>query len=92
MNFKFPIRIRAPSICVSFFCHRNKIKRLDKRTLDRIDDKFGSGSGDDGPKKLNLNWNPWECDCYLRPFVKWVKNTRTRLYDEVITKTGGVTM
>ena len=66
------------------FGHRNKIKRLDKRTLDRIDAKFGSGSGDDGPKKLNLNWNPWECDCYLRPFVKWVKNTRSRLYEEVI--------
>jgi len=75
-NFKCIKKLRFLDV------QRNKIKRLDKRTLDRIDDKFGSGSGDDGPKKLNLNWNPWECDCYLRPFVKWVKNTRARLYEE----------
>ena len=34
--------------------------------------------------KVNLNFNPWDCDCYLKPFVEWVKNTKTKIYREVI--------
>jgi len=55
---------------------RNKIKRLDKQTMKRIDKVFSGQNS----KKVNLNYNPWECDCYLVPFVQWVKNTKTKFY------------
>jgi len=57
---------------------RNKIKRLDHATLDRIDSMFG----DSPAKKINLNYNPWVCDCNLVNFVDWIKTTSTRLYRE----------
>ena len=61
---------------------RNKIKRLDSTAMKQLDTQTNN-IGQSHPFKVNLNYNPWTCDCYLRPFVDWVKNTRTKLHQEV---------
>lgn len=54
----------------------NKIKRLDNKTLKRIDKTFGGETG----RRINLIQNPWVCDCYLKPFINWVLTTNASLY------------
>ncbi|XP_040581557.1 trophoblast glycoprotein [Lepeophtheirus salmonis] len=55
----------------------NKIKRLDKETIDRLEQAFGNGSG-----RLIMNENPFHCDCHLRPFYDWVFNTKANINKE----------
>ena len=59
----------------------NKIKRLDKTSLARIDNVFHQPhDNSDIPRKINLIGNPFVCDCYLRPVFDWLMNTTTNLY------------
>ena len=58
----------------------NKMKRLDQKTLKQIDKTFG-GRRD---RKINLIQNPWVCDCYLEPFINWVRATNTSLYQKQV--------
>ena len=58
----------------------NKIKRLDRTTLNRIDQVF---AGHPTTRKINLNLNPWVCDCNLRKFNNWVRTTKTSFYQPV---------
>ena len=59
----------------------NKIKRLDKTSLARIDKVFHQPhDNSDIPRKINLIGNPFVCDCYLRPVFDWLMNTTTNLY------------
>lgn len=58
----------------------NKIKRLDDHTTKRIDAVFANQKG----RKINLNQNPWVCDCYLKPFIGWVRTTNTSLHQKQV--------
>lgn len=52
----------------------NKIKRLDAISLKKIDTYFGEKDGK--YRKINLNQNPFVCDCYLRTFYDWLSRTK----------------
>ena len=60
----------------------NKIKRISKTDLARIDGFFHQphDGAIDVPRKINLIGNPYICDCYLRPVFDWLTNTTTNLY------------
>eukprot|EP00095_Tigriopus_kingsejongensis_P004630 maker-scaffold291_size219542-snap-gene-0.13 protein:Tk04630 transcript:maker-scaffold291_size219542-snap-gene-0.13-mRNA-1 annotation:"hypothetical protein DAPPUDRAFT_103849" len=60
----------------------NKIRRLSERTLKKLDDALKS-DGDD--RAVHLKGNPFHCDCYLKNFQNWLRNTRTTLHhkDEI---------
>ena len=60
----------------------NKIKRLDNKTLKRIDKTFGGRTD----RKINLIQNPWVCDCYLEPFINWVLTTNTSLHRKQVRR------
>lgn len=60
---------------------RNKIKRLDKLTLNRIDNVFHMPHNkNDSIRKIDLTGNPFVCDCYLRDLYDWLTETSTNLY------------
>ena len=58
----------------------NKIKRLNQKTLARIDGFFKMPhTKDDIPRKINLVGNPFVCDCNLRHMFDWLTNTNSNL-------------
>lgn len=58
----------------------NKLKRLDQNTLQRIDSVFAGHK----TRRINLNQNPWVCDCYLKPFIEWTNSTKTSLFRQQV--------
>eukprot|EP00096_Caligus_rogercresseyi_P003335 TRINITY_DN1619_c0_g2_i2.p1 TRINITY_DN1619_c0_g2~~TRINITY_DN1619_c0_g2_i2.p1 ORF type:complete len:414 (-),score=90.60 TRINITY_DN1619_c0_g2_i2:1473-2714(-) len=59
----------------------NKIKRLDKATIDKLEIAFGNNAGNQ-ERRLIMNENPFHCDCHLRPFFDWVSQTKARINKE----------
>jgi hypothetical protein len=54
----------------------NKITNLRKVTLDKIETAFTSKTSN---RQINLQGNPFKCDCYMRPFFDWLKITKVNL-------------
>ena len=44
----------------------NKLRKLDPELLSNLSDL----------NSVELHDNEWMCDCHLRRFVKWLKNTK----------------
>jgi hypothetical protein len=77
LNFKFECIKNLQYLDMSF----NKIKRLQPNTLTRIDNFFEQPKNADSTiRKLNMNGNPFVCDCTLRPMFDWLSNTAANLY------------
>ena len=63
----------------------NKIKRLDKHTLTRIENWFVQPPESwrktpNTTRKINMVNNPYLCDCNLRDMYNWLRDTRANLY------------
>jgi hypothetical protein len=93
INFGFDCIKNLTFLDLSF----NKIKRISSATLERIDQVFHQPTNDDADepannkiRRINLNHNPFVCDCNLRPMFDWLTTTTTNLYkpDELRCYTG----
>lgn len=61
----------------------NKIKRLDDKTLRKIEKVFAA---DPDHRMLNLKGNPFHCDCYLKNFRLWLAHTNISMFHKVISR------
>lgn len=60
----------------------NKIRRLDDKTLRKLDQVFASDKS--GRKTINLKGNPFRCDCHLDNFYDWLYHTNISFFHKVL--------
>ena len=77
LNFEFECIKKLQYLDVEY----NKIKRLGRSSLQRIDRYFTQPKkSEDLIRKINLVGNPFVCDCNLRPMFDWLRDTTANLY------------
>jgi len=77
LNFEFECIKKLQYLDVEY----NKIKRLGRSSLQRIDRFFTQPKkSEDLIRKINLVGNPFVCDCNLRPMFDWLRDTTANLY------------
>jgi hypothetical protein len=76
LNFQFECIKNLKYLDIGY----NKIKRLNDKTLARIDGFFRMPhTKDDIPRKINLVGNPFVCDCNLSHMFHWLSSTNSNL-------------
>ena len=77
VNFQFECIEHLRFLDLSY----NKIKRINRATMSRIDQVFKTPQNSTDPiRKINLIGNPYVCDCNLRPMFDWLQNSKANLY------------